>query len=315
MSHLSLRRGAAATLSLALLALAMAGPRFTIAADPDVSVTVVSLPSSVTAGRAVAYDVTVVNNGRNVINHLKAVAETPAGASLLDVLPSTGCSIGAALRCELNQLNGRGASWGFRVIMRTPSTGDHVDFNVTVYTGEGDGDSSGAAHQDAFHGRASTTLLTATDPNSAAAYYLPGGGSEAATCNISAPSALSSADPQCTQVIVGTTERGVPVAVGERAGGPECPTGLACFTQFSDLDVAGGDRQPFIALVRLDKTQLKGHGPKVDFVHLFDDGPGQLLPRCATQDALDCVRSVAKMRDGDLVATIALSSNGGIKGV
>ena len=315
MSHASLRRGAAATLTLALLALAMAGPRFAVAADPDVVVTVASLPSSVTAGRPVAYDVTVVNNGTNRINHLEAVAETPAGATLLGVVPSTNCSVGSSLHCELDQLNSRGAAWNFRVIMQTPSAGEAVDFEITVFTGEGAGDSSGAAHEDAFSGGARTTLLSAADPNSAAAYYLPGGSSAAATCDIWAHVALSAADPQCTQVIVGATERGVPVAVGELTGGLACPDGLACFTQFSDLDVAGGTPQPFIALVRLDKLQLRGHGPKVDFVHLFDDRPPQLLPACATGNQLDCVRSVVKMRDGDLVATIALSSNGGIKGV
>lgn len=315
MSHVSLRRGAATTLSLALLALAMIGPRFTLAADPNVDVTVVSLPSSVTAGQVVAYDVTVVNNGTNRINHLEAVAEAPAGTTLLAVLPSTGCTVADALRCELAQLDGRGALWNFRAIVQTPPTGDSVEFKITVFTGEGAGDSAGAAHKDAFPGAAETTLLSSADPNSSAAYYLPGGGSAAATCEISADTALSAGDPQCTQVIVGATERGVPVAVGELTGGLTCPDGLACFTQFSDLDVAGGELQPFIALVRLDKTQLKGHGPKVQFVHLFDGRPGQLLPTCSTQVQLDCVRSVVKMRDGDLVATIALSSNGGIKGV
>jgi hypothetical protein len=315
MSHVSLRRGAAAALSLALLALTMTGPRFTVAADPDVDVTVVSLPSSVTAGQAVAYDVTVMNNGNNRINHLKAIADTPEGATLLDVLPSTGCTVGASLHCELEQLNGRGDTWQFRVIMQTPSAPGSVEFRITVFTGEGDGDSTGAEHKDAFPGAAKTTLLSSSDPNRAAAYYLPGGGSAVATCDVAAPRALSKADPQCTQVIVGETERGVPVAVGELTGGLPCPAGLACFTQFSDLDVAGGDLQPFIAVLRLDKTQLKGRGMNVDFVHLYDKREAELLPPCATPLQLDCVRSIAEMPDGDLVATIALSSNGGIKGV
>jgi uncharacterized repeat protein (TIGR01451 family) len=315
MSHVSLRRGAAATLSLALLALATISPRFTLAADPSVDVTVVSLPSSVTAGQVVAYDVTVVNNGTNRINHLEAVAEVPAGATLMAVLPSTGCIVADSLRCELAQLDGGGGRWNFRAIVQTPPTGDSVKFEITVFTGEGAGDSAGAAHKDAFPGSAETTLLSSSDPNSSAAYYLPGGGSAAATCDIWAATALSAGDPQCTQVIVGATARGVPVAVGELTGGLVCPDGLACFTQFSDLDVAGGTPQPFIALVRLDKAQLKGHGPKVQFVHLFDDKPAELLPTCSTPLELDCVRSVTKMRDGDLVATIALSSNGGIKGV
>ena len=315
MSDAFLRRCATTTLAFALLAIAMAGPRLTVAADPDVVVNVVSLPSSVTAGRPVAYDVTVVNNGTNRINHLEAVAEAPAGATLLDVVPSTGCTAGTSLHCEIDQLDGRGATWSFRVIMRTPTAGSSVNFAITVFTGEGDGDSSGAAHQDAFTGTASTTLLSVTDPNSAAAYYLPGGGTSAATCDIEADTALSKNDPQCTQVIVGATPIGVPVAVGEVNGGPACPTNLGCFTQFSDLDVAGGDPQPFVTLVRLDKTQLKGHGPRVEFVHLFDDGPPVLLPACSAAGQLDCVISVQKMRDGDILARIALSSNGGIKGV
>lgn len=318
MSHVSHRRGAAAALSLALLALTMTGPSATVAADPKVDVTVVSLPSSVTAGQPVAYEVTVVNNSTNRINHLEAVAQAPLGTKLLGVFPSTGCTVGASFNCELDSLDGGGDEWKFRVILQTPSTGASVDFNVTVFAGEGRGDSSGAAHQDTFTAAeaAHTTLLSSSDPNQAAAYYLPGGGSAAATCDVAAPRALSPADPQCTQVIVGATTLGVPVAVGEVTGGIPCPADLTCFTQFSDLDVADGELQPFIAMIRLDKTQLKGHGPRVQFVHLFDDGkPGQLLPTCSTQLQLDCVRSITKMQDGDLVATIALSSNGGIKGV
>jgi len=158
----------------------------TLASDPLVGVTVVAVSGTETVSNSrpplityMAFKVDVVNNSTNTLNNVRLVGSTSVAAA--SFVPSSGLACvtttGAnVIECSIGQLRGSGAGTSsFVVVFQAPPTGTSVDFNWTLYYGEGSNDSGGAAHVDTTTGVAPVALGTPSTTK-LKTYVPPGGG-------------------------------------------------------------------------------------------------------------------------------------------
>ncbi len=237
---------------------ALSGSGAAFAADPMVDVTVTERPDSVSVSRTglatyLAYDVVISNKSTNTINNARFGGKftVPAGlANPLLVASATGPSCQAIstpaapdfwdFECAIGQLRGvtnPASISAFRLVFKSPSgsalAGDgDLTLDWKAYTGEGSGDSGGAAHLDSFSGVAVTQIVTTSSEaikKEVKSFVLSTGGSFfTGNGQVATPD-----DPWITRVDVPATSTGTTAEVKEYGGpgGVEC-TGsvtLPCF--------------------------------------------------------------------------------------
>ena len=179
------------------------------AADPLVDTSVVAVPGIVTVSRPTdtppsvffaGYELRIVNNSKNTLNHVRFVAHTVvkvpnplvAGA----YIPLAGAAapfaeaIGAsclpvagnpsAINCELGTLRGRGgttATTPITLLFRSPAAGAIIELSWQGFYAEGSRDSSGASHGDGTDVGTTTTTLGTPTSLEVKTYVPTGGGS------------------------------------------------------------------------------------------------------------------------------------------
>jgi hypothetical protein len=283
----SLRWWAMARPVAAALLIGIATP--TIASDPLVGITVAAVSGTETVSNSrpplityMAFKVDVVNNSTNTINNVRLVGSTSVAAA--SFVPSSGLNCATTtganvIECPIGQLRGSGAGTSsFVVVFQAPPTGTSVDFNWTLYYGEGSNDSGGAAHVDTTIGVASVALGTPSTTK-LKTYVPPGGGTFYTGLGVATPD-----DRWTTTVDVPTPTT---AEVTESTLLSTCaPDLLTC--EVSDLSIPGTFPLLTITLRRDASTIAKG--AKISSAKIYYTGsvaapiPGPLYP----YDVLPC---------------------------
>lgn len=196
--------------SVSLCALALlAWSASSRAADPLVDTAVVAVPGVVTVSRPAdsppsvffaGYEVRIVNNSKNTLNHVRFVANTVvkvpdplvagqfeplAGASapFVEAIGATCLAVAGnpgAIECKLGTLRSRGgttAASPFTLLFRSPAAGAIIELNWQGFYAEGTRDSLGASHGDGTDLGRTVTLLGTPTPLEVRTYVPTGGGS------------------------------------------------------------------------------------------------------------------------------------------
>ena len=255
-----------------------------IAADPNVASMVTAVPNTVTYSRPnenpplitfVAYEISIVNNSKNVLNKVRMVGSTSVAGAETQTAPfvtSIGLScaptnaLATAIECSIGQLRGGGGSSTFVVIFQAPTEGASVDFAWTHFYSEGTNDSG--AHTDTNTGTTSTTLGTpiATELKT---YVPPAGG----TFFTGSTGVATSSDPWTTTVNVPSFAK---AEVKETSSLLTCaPNLLTCET--SELKIPGIFPKLVVTLRRDVSTIAKG--AKINSARITYTDPATPDPR------------------------------------
>jgi len=179
------------------------------AADPLVDTSVVAVPTTVTVSRPsdsppsvfhAGYELRIVNNSKNTLNHVRFIAHTvvkvPDPLVPGAYIPLAGATapfaeaIGAAcltvagnlssIECKLGTLRSRGGTTAITpitLLFRSPPAGAIIELNWQGFYAEGSKDSLGASHGDGTDVGRTITLLGTPTPLEVRTYVPTGGGS------------------------------------------------------------------------------------------------------------------------------------------
>ena len=324
----------AARLPLALgLALAITTP---VAAGDITARVVTSSPLAVTAGKPVAYPVTVQNTGRNTLNSIVVTGQAAAGFTYLSSTPTTACSQSEPV-CTFRQLAAGVPLPAITFYYRVATAVGTYPFNVKVDVAEGGKDNSddSANNIDTFFSPTIQTNVRAVDDDFVAGHSLAGGRSFStggidcagaglpATCN-DGSFAVDANNRHGTAVIVPVNAE---VTASDVGPANNCPVAITtCFGSGSQLTIDGGKPIPggIVVTMRWDETDLpNGTTPeKLNVIHLFDPGTtlngknyAVITDRCTSSTQTHCfIVEPFKLGDKDIQATFRLPFNGVSKG-
>jgi hypothetical protein len=240
-----------------------ASPAF--AGDPLVESVVTPLPPIVTYSRPTAepplltyaaYEVTVTNNSKNVLNNVRLQGTTSVTGIGVTAIARFDSSVGLAclpveplrttINCTIGQLRSEGGSASFVVIFEAPAVGEGIKFNWDAYYSEGSNDSG--AHLDQNTGEAFTSLGTPIDTY-VSSYVLPNGTVYTGGTGIATP-----LDPWTTTVTVSSTAK---AEITESKVSVSCsPNPEYCLV--SALNIPGTFTSMLITLRRDATTIVKG---------------------------------------------------------
>jgi Domain of unknown function DUF11 len=319
---------AAAVVALvAALALASAGRP--ASPGPNVSVTVVGSPGTVTLGHYVSYAVTVHNGAKNNVTHLALSAPTTGSSSpfpLTYVSASTSdgtCSAPPTLpiTCSFGSL-ASGAddrvTFLFRAPAATPATGAAAVFTAQASFDEGPNDQN-ASHGDTNVGSATTTL-SALGSDFVTGFVPFALGDELATGgDLNGAPAGGNVQKTSLNVPGGSAAGLGAVGLVQEIAHPatdttsDCAAGFSCFGQTSFVTLPGlfSTTTPLALSFRFDASEVPP-GMTEKKLRMFKNGA--LVPLCTTPGVLSpgptCQSSTQTFDDKDLGALLLSQTNG-----
>jgi hypothetical protein len=281
----SFRASATMAVTLALILGALAAPAL-VSAKPapltfgfgpgfDQSLETGALPTEVSPGSTVAFEVWARNSGKSNIAKLFLTVSTEAafeGVIVTNAGKTSGsCSAssgGIALKCSWKPFK-PGASTHVRVILNAPESGSSLPVNFE-WSSNGYVLGGNNSHGDLFTADDSAALNGNLDMF--AGRYVIG-----ANLVVQTNPDLGEGNPQSTKIIAPTN--GIPVTAGEDNNLSECEElfGEDCFGQASVLNVNNGQTFPGGFTV---EVVYVGEFPDAQFVHFFDDGTFEELEEC-----------------------------------
>jgi uncharacterized repeat protein (TIGR01451 family) len=328
-SHVGLRLALAMGLTLAIT---------TPVAGGEITATVVtSSPLAVTAGKPVAFPVTVQNSGRSTLNSIVVTGQAAASFTYLSSTPTSACSQAQPV-CTFRQLRAGASLPTITFYYRVPTAAGAYPFKVKVDVAEGGKDNSDdtANNIDTFFSPTVTTNVRNFDDDFVAGHSLPGtrsfstGGVDCTgaglppNCN-DAVFPLGMGNPHGTAVTLPVNAEVTASDVGPAVG--NCPPAVTtCFGHGSQLSIANGAdiSGGILVTMRWDETDLpNGMTPgKLNVIHLFDPGKvfkgktyALITDLCTSSTQTHCfVVEPFKLGDKDIQATFRLPFNGVSKG-
>jgi len=327
-------------LRLALAAILVIGV-VTPASAHSVDVTVLpSSPLQVTVGKPVAYPISVVNSGKNTVNHITVTGVAPAGFTFLFATPTDACSQTPQV-CDFRQVASGAPLPLITFYYRVPTTPGNYDFQVEIKVAEGGNDNSDGTSNniDTFPSDPVRTVVRDFDDDFVAGHSVPGtrsfttGGIDCAGANLPANCndanfALSQTNPHGSAVVVASNAE---VTVSDVGPANDCPATItSCFGSGTDLSIANGTPIPggIAVTMRWDYSELPSGmtAKKLNVIHLFDtptniDNDPELeefaliTDPCSADTPVHCfVVEPFKLGDKDIQATFLLPFNGVSKG-
>jgi len=276
--------------------------RSLIYSNVDVSVTIENVPATVTAGRLLAYDVTVQNAGPDQATDVSMTQSLPGGAALVSAKPSVGAcaQAGGTLVCALGSLDKK-ASTTVRVVVQTPGASGQLDTSARVSSDQSDDDFS--------NNRAATTVnLYGPNLTTAGAFLLANG-------SVSTGKGTKPGDPNATTVKVPKTQDGIGVSIDEQSTNnptKSCGFGYTCHGQIVVVTLPGATLligKPARITMRLDSSALGADDPAT--LPVFRNRA--IIPDClsaGTAKPAPCIESRTVLTGGD-VRIVVLSVQGG----
>jgi uncharacterized repeat protein (TIGR01451 family) len=259
----------------------------------DMSVSIKALPSTVSAGRQLAFDVSTRDNGPNDATGVTVTIAIPGGTTFVSATsPAGGCvQSGGSVACALGSLQvDQGAT--VRLIVQTSSAPGGVQTTARVSADQTDFEQ--------FNDRASASVSAIGPSTTQAAAFVPATGG-----SVSTGTNTTLANPNATTVKIPSTADGVAASIVEAATTnptKACGTGYTCHGQVVELNFAGGTfvtTKPVRLTMRVDGSALGGANPAR--VPVFRNKA--LISKCKTAGIAKpapCVESRTVVGGGDV---------------
>jgi hypothetical protein len=293
---------------------------------PLVCVQVLGDPATVSPSQAdsphyVSYVGLIANRGSQSATHVTADVDLTGGLVLISATPSVGsCSVSGTPTCDLGRIAG-GSSARVEFVARAPETEGAASAKLTVSFDEraNDGPTADPKQDTVFDTENTAVKLAAGTASS----FVPKGASVELTTDPTNTGIATAADPLIGQAIITTSPTDVTALIDEVAATLPCPKKVIC--RGGDLfhaDIPGTFDPPLAFPLRWDSTLIPSSLTAKKFALLYteclDGCKLQVITaRCSSAtpppSQLPCLRAVAKLPDGDWVATLLNSHNGFMK--
>ena len=293
---------------------------------PNVCADIVGDPATVSPSKPdepphfVTYSSTVANGGPESATHVTADLELTGGLVLVSATPSVGsCSVNAVPTCSLGRLAG-GDTATIDFTARVPQEEGPASATLTATFGEGDGTDADPT-QDSVSSTENTTIA---DLSGTAASFVPKGASVSLTTDPTNTGVATAADPLIGEAVITTSPIATTASIDEVAAPFTCPKKVICRDgDWFEASIPGTFNPPLAFplafTLRWDSTLIPSSLSVKKFALIYteclDGCKLQIISaRCSSPtpnaSELPCLTGVAKLRDGDYVATLISNHNG-----
>lgn len=299
-----------------------AGPACS-ASGPEICVDLVGdpamIPPSGDTPHYVSYVSHVANEGNQTATHTSADIVLSGGLVLVSASSSAGtCSVDAHPTCTLGRL-ADGADVTLEFVARAPVIEGTGTATLTVSFDERTNDGpTQDPKQDSVAVNEDTTISALSGSS-----FVPKGASVSLTTDPTNTGVASATDPLIGQAIITTSPIDTTASIDEVPLSLPCPKKVVCRAgDWFHAEIPGLFDPPLAFPLRWDKTLIPSALNAKKFALLYteclDGCPLEVITaRCssATPSAseLPCLSGVAKLRDGDWVATLLNDHNGWMK--
>ena len=289
---------------------------------PNVCVDIVGDPATVPPSkpdeppRFVFYSARVANGGPQSATHVTADLELTGGLVLVSATPSVGaCSVGGEPTCTLGRLAG-GATATIEFVARVPLEEGPASATLTATFGEGEGPDADPT-QDSESSTANTTIA---DLAGTASSFVPQGASVNLTTDPTGTGVTNLGDPLIGSAGITSAPTSVLALIEEVAAPVSCPRRVICRGgPWLHADIPGTFDPPLSFGFRWDSSispsNLSAKKFAVLYTECLEGCPIEVISkRCSSASPaaseLPCLTAVAKLGDGDWIATLINSHNG-----
>ena len=295
------------------------------ASGPRVCVDLVGTPSTVAPSgdtdHYVNYVAHIANEGNQSATHTGANLDLSGGLVLDSVTSSVGtCSITAHPTCTLGRLAG-GADATVEFTARVPKTEGTGRATLTVNFDERVNDGpANDPKQDTVILHEDTTVKI---PDGSASSFVPEGASVSLTTDPTSTGIASATDPLIGQAIITTSPISTTALIDEVSLSLPCPKKVVCRGgDWFHADIPGTFDPPLAFPLRWDSTLIPSSLNAKKFALLYTECLSGcklqvITSKCSSAappaSELPCLSGVAKLPDGDWVATLVNNHNGYMK--
>jgi hypothetical protein len=295
------------------------------ASGPNVCVDLVGTPATVAPSgdtdHYVNYVAHVSNTGNQSATHTGADLVLSGGLTLTAATSSAGtCSITAHPTCTLGKIAG-GAGATVEFTARVPTTEGTGSATLTVNFDEraNDGPASDPK-QDTVVVHEDTVVK---NPDGSASSFVPEGASVSLTTDPTNTGVATATDPLIGQAIITTSSVATTAAIDEVGLTLPCPKKVICRSgDWFHADIPGTFDPPLAFPLRWDRTLIPSSLNAKKFALLYTECLNGcklevITSKCSSAmppaSELPCLSGVAKLPDGDWVATLWNDHNGWMK--
>jgi hypothetical protein len=289
---------------------------------PNVCADIVGDPATVSPSKPdepphfVTYSSTVANVGPESASHVTADLKLTGGLVLVSAAPSVGsCSVNAVPTCSLGRL-AAGDTATIDFTARVPQEEGPASATLRATFDEGDGPDADPT-QDSVSSTENTTIANLSGT---AASFVPKGTSVSLTTDPTNTDVATAADPLIGEANIKTSPIATTASIDEVAAPFTCPSKVICRDgDWFDVSIPGKFDPPLAFTLRWDSTLIPSSLTVKKFALLYTEGlDGSKLQiisaRCSSPtpkaSEMPCLTGVAKLKDGDYVATLINNHNG-----
>lgn len=292
------------------------------ASGPLVCVDLVGTPATVPPSgdtpHYVNYLSHISNEGSQSATHSTADIDLSGGFVLVSATSSVGtCSVSAHPTCTLGRLAG-GADATVEFVARAPETEGAGTATLTVNFDERVNDGpANDPKQDTVIVHEDTTVKV---PDGSAASYVPKGASLTLTTDPTDTGVTTATDPLIGQAVITNSPIATTALIDEVSAPFTCPRKVICRGgDWFHAEIPGTFNPPLAFPLRWDSTLIPSSLSPKKFALLYtaclDGCQLQVISkRCSSpspaSSELPCLTGVAKLSDGDYVATLISNHNG-----
>jgi uncharacterized repeat protein (TIGR01451 family) len=275
-------------------------------------------PSEEGSPHYVSYVVQITNRGSSSATHVSVDAVLSPGLVLLSATPSTGsCTVGATPTCTIGNLAG-GANATVRFDAQSPETEGTVTATVTASYDERANDNPGTDPKQDHVSTSEDTLVKVLAGTSAS--FVPEGSSVDLTTDPTDTGVATPGDPLIGAAKITQAPADVTALIEEVTAPLACPKKVICRGgDWFHANIPGTYDPPLAFPLRWDETLIPSNLNAKKFALLYTDClngcPLQVITaKCSSAtpkpSQLPCLTGVAKLPDGDWIATLLNSHNG-----
>jgi len=292
------------------------------ASGPLVCVDLVGTPATVPPSddtpHYVSYVSHVSNQGNQAATHVTADVELSGGLSLLSVSSSLGsCSVEGQPTCVLGRLASGGSATVAFVAVAPAVEGD-ASATLTASFDERTNDGPTAdPKQDTVKASENTTIAVL---DGTAASFVPKGASLTLTTDPTDTGVATATDPLIGQAVITTSPTSTTAMIDEVSAPFTCPKKVICRSgDWFHAEIPGTFDPPLAFPLRWDSTLIPSSLTVKKFALIYTECLSgcklQIISRrCSSptpaSSELPCLTGVAKLIDGDYVATLISNHNG-----
>jgi Domain of unknown function DUF11 len=290
---------------------------------PLVCANLVGTPATVPPSRTdsphyVSYVAQISNEGNQAATHVTADIAFTGALELVSATSSAGsCSVDADPICVLGRL-GSGAKATVDLVARAPETEGAVTATLTVSFDERTNDGPTAdPKQDSVKVAEDTTVSA---ESGTASSFVPKGASVSLTTDPTNTGVATAADPLIGEAVITSSPTATTALIDEVAAPFTCPRKVICRGgDWFHASIPGTFDPPLAFPLRWDRTLIPSSLTVKKFALIYteclDGCKLQIISaRCSSPtpnaSELPCLTGVAKLSDGDYVATLISNHNG-----